>query len=918
MKIIKLIACLLGIITAPDLLAQTIYGPSEDAYVQGGANSGTNYNTAELVVKRGAVADYFREVYLKFNLSNAGLTSGDVGKAIVKLYLGSGGSYSIAAHKTGDQYNGTSTPWTESGLTRNNAPQVGASVYTSAVGTASRYYEWDITNYVKEQLNNNDPVISVVLQDNSVANLMASFNSKGASSNRPQLVIQAAANYSGTFYIDSQNGSDSNPGTQTAPWRTLDKANAGTFQPGSKILLKRGGVWSGQLNPKGSGSSANINTISAYGSGTAPVINGGGVKLAGVSLSDQEYWEISNLEITNTNGTSNEQGEIYGIYAKAAVSGVEYNRIHIKNNYIHNVNGNVGGKSTGGIFVEVSSTGQTRINNVLIEGNTIENVGGVGIQNRSTQSSRTKIPGTNGSYYPWENLVIRNNYINHIGRNGIIFRHSTGAIIEYNTVAFNSRYDTGHGIYNFGTDDGIVQFNEAYGNTGPGTDRGGFDADWDAYGSIIQYNYSHDNDWFCGIMRRKNENVDIRYNISQNEKEYTIFYGFDVDNELKNCRIYNNTFYVSSSISPMNAIKGTAIQTAFTNNIFYYKNATGLGNVSASTSFSHNLYFGVAPRSSDPNPVTSNPLLVNPGSGGTHINMTNPELLAGYKVQTGSPAIGAGKSVSNNGGRDYFGNSVSSGAAPNIGAYNGSGVGNTVTFPNPNNWYRLENKQSGKLLASDTQNSDVDLWSPSDNDSRQFRFVKSSAGGYWNIVSKVSGQYVANDVNTNEAKLWSAQDTDHRRWKVKPSAAGGYYLLESKVNGKYLSSDNTSNDAVLWSAQDTDYRRWKFIEAGSVNARTVAGNLKASDRVEESGDGKLTVYPNPSQGELYLRYQVDGSQKGSYRLIDILGKQHQAGLLDNQPGAHDLPLDVRSLPAGLYLLDVSVDGNVLRQRIVIK
>ena len=53
-----------------------------------------------------------------------------------------------------------------------------------------------------------------------------------------------------------------------------------------------------------------------------------------------------------------------------------------------------------------------------------------------------------------------------------------------------------------------------------------------------------------------------------------------------------------------------------------------------------------------------------------------------YKLQSISPALGTGyiingssdskNYIQNNGGRDYFGNAVSSSSKPNIGAYNGN------------------------------------------------------------------------------------------------------------------------------------------------------------------------------------------------------------------------------------------------------
>ena len=94
--------------------------------------------------------------------------------------------------------------------------------------------------------------------------------------------------------------------------------------------------------------------------------------------------------------------------------------------------------------------------------------------------------------------------------------------------------------------------------------------------------------------------------------------------------------------------------------------------------FRNNLYFGNVQINNNSafehhsSEIFSDPKLVNPGS----IDAND------YKLQPLSPAIGKGilitgsndvkNFINNNGGRDYFGNSVSNSEKPNIGAYNGS------------------------------------------------------------------------------------------------------------------------------------------------------------------------------------------------------------------------------------------------------
>jgi hypothetical protein len=79
-----------------------------------------------------------------------------------------------------------------------------------------------------------------------------------------------AANY----YVSSTSGSDANPGTISAPWRTLTKVNSFTPKAGDQILFKRGDSWTGTITVKASGTSVAPITYGAWGEGANPVISG--------------------------------------------------------------------------------------------------------------------------------------------------------------------------------------------------------------------------------------------------------------------------------------------------------------------------------------------------------------------------------------------------------------------------------------------------------------------------------------------------------------------------------------------------------------------------------------------------------------------------------------------------------------------
>ncbi|SEO45787.1 right-handed parallel beta-helix repeat-containing protein [Mucilaginibacter sp. OK283] len=78
-----------------------------------------------------------------------------------------------------------------------------------------------------------------------------------------------------TYYVDNNSGDDSNTGTAVGTaWKSLAKVNGIKYNPGDRILFKRGCTWKGQLNPIVSGAQGSPIVFSAYGSGDKPVISG--------------------------------------------------------------------------------------------------------------------------------------------------------------------------------------------------------------------------------------------------------------------------------------------------------------------------------------------------------------------------------------------------------------------------------------------------------------------------------------------------------------------------------------------------------------------------------------------------------------------------------------------------------------------
>ncbi|OCT15346.1 hypothetical protein A8709_14750 [Paenibacillus pectinilyticus] len=482
-----------------------------------------------------------------------------------------------------------------------------------------------------------------------------------------------------TYYVDPA-GADTNNGTSTStPWKTLTKVNATTFTSGDKILFKAGNSWTGQLSPKGSGVSGSPIVIDQYGTGSKPLINGNGAG-ATLYLYNQQYWEIQNLEIKNYNGVNSNRR---GIEIVSKDIGT-LNHIYIKNNNIHDVWGDNTKDTNGsaGILFVSRGTVASNFNDVLIDNNIVgPDVDRTGIGFASEFWCRSGVGCTSTpNWYASTNVIISNNYVQGIGGDGIVPQETQGAIVQYNTVnGFNLRSGSYNaGIWPWNADNTIIQNNEAYGGhtTLDGT---GFDTDFGCTGTIIQNNYSHDNDGgfllLMGTDVGTDDQATIRYNISQNDKRGVLVFA---SGNPTNLQIYNNDFYVGSGTgTDIITTEGNAGNHAWGmyNNIIYNLDSGGYSSGVGGMTSDYNLYFGNHP-TSEPNEahkMVADAMFVNPGSG------TNGRTTVdGYKLLQGSPALGSGVLINNNGGKDYWGNTVSSTAAPNRGAYNGAGIAGSL------------------------------------------------------------------------------------------------------------------------------------------------------------------------------------------------------------------------------------------------
>ncbi|WP_143095926.1 right-handed parallel beta-helix repeat-containing protein [Pedobacter insulae] len=513
------------------------------------------------------------------------------------------------------------------------------------------------------------------------------------------------------FYIDAISGKDSNTGhAVTAAWKTLDRVNAAVFYPGDQILFKSGQSWIGQLNPKGNGQLKKPILIGKYGYGKKPSIAGNGVANGTLYFHNQQYWEVSDLEITNYDAKEQQGQELsawengnhttyvlpilprqlvnknkpkYGIYVTAEDVG-EVSHLYFKNLEVHGVNGYINqadelSKENGGIVFKVlGSEKPTYFNGILIDSCHIHDVDRTGILLVSSPwSKRTLLTNTN--WVPSLNIVLRRNKLSKTGANALVVRVAKNPIIEYNLFDRCAIKGSGNAGFSFNTDNALWQYNECRFTKANVDDRdaGGIDSDYKTKHTVLQYNYVHDNDYgmlVTGGPNNFNDSTIVRYNIFENDGKFAHPTHkkcvIRVSGSATNTQVYNNVIFlgadqIDTKVVSHEVWKTSPDGTVYRNNIFYNLSTNAYCDYEESTNnyFDTNLYFGNPIKNIlfDANGIYRDPLFVN-----------NQKGVQKYHLRLGSPAFGTGHIIKNNGGRDFYGNLVDRDKAPNIGVYNGA------------------------------------------------------------------------------------------------------------------------------------------------------------------------------------------------------------------------------------------------------
>jgi hypothetical protein len=241
---------------------------------------------------------------------------------------------------------------------------------------------------------------------------------------------------SGASYYVSKNGKDTNSGSFTAPWLTIQHA-ANSATAGATVCVEAG-TYNESVTFPASGTAANYIVFESYPGQTA-VIDGTGLSVNGtqglINIVNQSYITVSGFEIRNFT-TNKATLTPAGIWVTGSGSGLQ-----LLDNLVHNIT-TTSEKNGNAFGIAVYGSSSLPITNLIISGNQVYDL-------KTGQSESVNVDG-NVTYFSITNNIVHDNDnigIDAIGFEGVGPSGSDQA--RYGEVSGNTVYNIS-GITNAG------------------------------------------------------------------------------------------------------------------------------------------------------------------------------------------------------------------------------------------------------------------------------------------------------------------------------------------------------------------------------------------------------------------------------------------------------------------------------------
>jgi hypothetical protein len=237
-----------------------------------------------------------------------------------------------------------------------------------------------------------------------------------------------------------------------------------------------------------------------------------------------------------------------------------------------------------------------------------------------------------------------------------------------------------------------------------------------------------------------------------------------------------------------------------------------------------------------------------------------------------------------------------------VGPFNFAGIPVQVSSLNGGNVLDVQG-------CSTDNGANVQVWTSNGNLCQQWMFNFKSAGEYEirsvksNLALDVQDGSLDNGANVRQ---WTPNGMPAQTWLVQPLGNNQYRIL-SKKSGKSLDIAGCSTTAGAnvqqWTWNGAKCQQWILSNATSTKITGVSSQEDAFD---------FNVYPNPTQGAFQIQIPNNGIAQVS--MYDTFG--HSVYKMNDVQGS--VVLDTDRFEKGIYVIELVIDGQIKRKKLIIE
>lgn len=178
-------------------------------------------------------------------------------------------------------------------------------------------------------------------------------------------------------------------------------------------------------------------------------------------------------------------------------------------------------------------------------------------------------------------------------------------------------------------------------------------------------------------------------------------------------------------------------------------------------------------------------------------------------------------------------------------------------------------------------------------------FVKGSCDGSWTLRKVLQGVFLS-DLEQNAP--WTPTDTSHWTTVHVTNVTSTFFTGDFRIKFRFQSGDGNNF----------------YLDNINIYSGSPSNDIIAASLFENEGAFEFSVYPNPTDADLNVHFNLQNNAPVRMFVHDVTGKVSQQLLVNGVTGSNLALIETEGLDAGVYFITLEIDGQLRTEQFIVK